>query len=254
MNWDAFINALTPVYGASESAAIARILKQENIEPDSAIERLLRAEPLQYILGKTWFYKHEFLIASGALIPRPETEELVDYIMKFKHPIKKGIDIGTGSGCIGISLALAYPNCSFTATDLSPQALNIAQKNAHALSCKNITFLAHDFLNEAFPGNDYSLIVSNPPYITPKEAESMEKNVMDYEPHMALFTPEDDVLIFYKRLAKFLSHQASSCVLYAEINAALGQETLDLFSDFPHRNLLKDMSGKDRFIAIKKEG
>jgi methylase of polypeptide subunit release factors len=85
MNWDAFINALTPVYGASESAAIARILKQENIEPDSVIERLLRAEPLQYILGKTWFYKHEFLIASGALIPRPETEEFVDYIIQLKR-------------------------------------------------------------------------------------------------------------------------------------------------------------------------
>lgn len=254
MNWDAFIHALTPVYGASESTAIARILELEKIQPDAVIDRLLRSEPLQYILGKTWFYKHEFLIESGALIPRPETEEMVDFIIKSKHEIKKGIDIGTGSGCIAISLALAYPNCSFTATDLSPQALNIAKKNAHVLSCKNITFLTHNFLNDAFPGNDYSLIVSNPPYIAPKEAESMAKNVMDYEPHMALFTPEDDVLIFYKRLAQFLAHQASDCVLYAEINAALGPETLDVFSDFPQRSLLKDMSGKDRFIAIKKEG
>ena len=254
MDWNAFIQAISPMYGRDEALAIARILEQEKIDAASVLERVLKAEPLQYIIGKTWFYKNEFLVAPGALIPRPETEELVDTIVKENLKGGKGIDIGTGSGCIAISLAKAYSNWNFTATDVSENALHLAKKNARVLGCNNLEFLQHDFLNDAFPGNEYSLIVSNPPYIAPKEAEEMEKNVLLFEPHLALFTPEADALIFYRRLREFLDYQISACTLYAEINAALGAETLDVFAAYPQRKLLKDMSGNDRFIEINKEG
>ena len=198
-------------------------LKDEEIEVlNKGIERLKNNEPLQYITGKAYFYGLEFEVSPAVLIPRPETEELVHQILKdfkirdFETRNKEKLmflEVGTGSGCISITLAKNLPNCHFIAIDISKEALKIAQKNAQKNEVTNIEFIELDFLDEKLIKELYlnysqlqniNSLISNPPYIKESEKLDMSSNVLDYEPHIALFVEEHNPLIFYKSLANFL--------------------------------------------------
>ncbi len=219
---------------------------------DSITSRINKNEPIQYILGSANFFGRTFGVNSSVLIPRPETELLVDEIKLFTQPIKTPIrilDIGTGSGCIAISLALEIPNALVTAVDVSVDALSCAKQNAAALKA-TINFKELDILNQELTGQ-YDLIVSNPPYISVDEKKSMKQNVLAYEPHLALFAPQNDPLIFYRTIAsrckKNLTSQGS---LWFEINEHFGKEVCELVEEqgFKNIKILKDLDGKDRMI------
>ncbi len=224
---------------------------------DTALQQLLQHKPLQQILGYAWFYGNKFLVDENTLIPRPETEELVDLIVKENGNKKISIlDIGTGSGCIAISLKKTLPNTAVTAIDVSNETLNIAKQNAASINTE-INFSELDFLNEdqwkALPLFD--LIVSNPPYISIEEKAEMKKNVLDFEPHLALFTPDNDVLVFYRKIAAFATtHLNSKGKIYVEINETLGKETAEIFTSKGFEpTIIKDLQGKDRMImAVQK--
>jgi release factor glutamine methyltransferase len=222
----------------------------------SAIDRLADKEPIQYILGETEFCGMNFKVGPGALIPRPETEELVDLITKDCRDIKKDLrilDIGTGSGCIAISLAKALPLASVSAWDISSEALSIATENA-TINNVSIHFEITDILTFV-PNEDqkalFDIIVSNPPYVRFSEASEMEANVLEYEPHVALFVDNSDPMLFYRiisGLSKVMLKPGGA--LYFEINSYLGQETLELVKSFAFSEvkLIQDISGKNRMI------
>lgn len=219
---------------------------------DAIISRLNQDEPIQYILGSANFFGRSFGVNSSVLIPRPETELLIDEIKMFTKSIKTPIqilDIGTGSGCIAISLALEIPNSIVTAIDISKDALNCAKHNALALGA-NINFIELDILNEELT-DQFDLIVSNPPYISVEEKKSMKQNVLAYEPHLALFAPQYDPLIFYRIIAatrkKNLTSKGS---LWLEVNEHFGSEVCNLLEaqGFKDLQILKDLDGKDRMI------
>lgn len=271
-------NKLEKKFGAVESRALSKILLEHffginhiglyrNDECNfpaaaisglnDAIYRLLDEEPIQHILGKVFFYDHHFEVGPGALIPRPETEELVDVIVK-DHSQSADlyiIDIGTGTGCIAISLALAMNSLHVMGLDKSNAALSIAKKNALTLNAR-VDFKEVDILNFNLDlPNDLDIIVSNPPYIRESEAATMERNVLDFEPHEALFVPDNEALIFYKRISELAFHLLKvGGHLYFEINEHLGQETLEevLNAGFEKAVLIKDMQGKDRIIKAQK--
>lgn len=222
----------------------------------SIISRLNKHEPIQYILGSAHFFGRSFSVNSSVLIPRPETELLIDEILKFTQPIKTPIrilDIGTGSGCIAITLALEIPNSLVTAIDISKDALTCAKQNATALKA-SVNFKELDILIQELT-DQYDLIVSNPPYISVEEKESMRKNVLAYEPHLALFAPQHDPLIFYRTIAskckKNLTPQGS---LWLEINERFGNEVCALLKEQGLKNvqILKDLDGKDRMVKALK--
>lgn len=216
------------------------------------LKELLAHKPLQYVLGKTCFYKNQFLVNEHVLIPRPETEELVNLIIKEQQNKQQSIiDIGTGSGCIAISLKKNLPLTNITAIDCSKAALNVATKNAKQLNTE-ITFLHLDFLVEKNWNNldFFDIIVSNPPYIKEEEKLSMFKNVLDYEPHVALFVSDNDALIFYRKIIEFSKKFLNpyGCI-YVEINESLGLETEHLFKQNNYTTLLiKDLQGKERML------
>lgn len=223
----------------------------------SAIDRLADNEPIQYILGETEFCGHHFGVRPGVLIPRPETEELVDLIAKDNRgKALRILDIGTGSGCIAISLAKALPLSQVSAWDISPEALKIATENA-VINEVIVHFEMTDVLK--YESNELQLasldiIVSNPPYVRISEAAEMEANVLKHEPHVALFVENEDPLLFYRVISglavKMLKPGGS---LYFEINSYLGKETLELVKTFPFKDvqLFQDISGKDRMIRAK---
>ena len=222
----------------------------------SIISRLNKHEPIQYILGSAHFFGRSFSVNSSVLIPRPETELLIDEILKFTQPIKTPIrilDIGTGSGCIAITLALEIPNSLVTAIDISMDALICARQNNTALKA-SVNFKELDILTQEST-DQYDLIVSNPPYISVEEKESMRKNVLAYEPHLALFAPQHDPLIFYRTIAskckKNLTPQGS---LWLEINERFGNEVCALMEEqgFKNVRILKDLDGKDRMVKVLK--
>ena len=216
------------------------------------LKELLAHKPLQYVLGKTCFYKNQFLVNEHVLIPRPETEELVNLIIKDQQNKQQSIiDIGTGSGCIAISLKKNLPLTNITAIDCSKAALNVATKNAKRLKTE-ITFLHLDFLVEKNWNNlgSFDIIVSNPPYIKEEEKLSMFKNVLDYEPHVAMFVSDNDALIFYRKIIEFSKKLLNpyGCI-YVEINELLGLETEHLFKQNNYTTLLiKDLQGKQRML------
>ena len=217
------------------------------------IGRLTRKEPVQYILGQADFCGHTFHVEPGVLIPRPETQELV-HLINLQHPNPCSIlDIGTGSGCIAISLALN--GHEVTAFDVSPDALCIAKKNARALSV-SVDFIEENILQPSYNTQQWDVIVSNPPYVCQKEAKQMDSNVLDYEPHLALFVPDDDPLLFYRAIAQYAcQHLKPRGRLYFEINQAYPTETTNLLTQmgFYQINTHLDMFDKPRFIsAIKK--
>lgn len=213
--------------------------------------RLLKNEPIQYILGYAWFCGHRFNVRNGVLIPRPETELLVDKVleiakMHIEDTRTKILDIGTGSGCIAVSLALA--GHKVTAMDISEDALNIAQENASILNA-DVNFVHENILHPSASSEQWDIIVSNPPYICLHEAEEMERNVLDHEPHLALFVPDTDPLIFYRAIASFaMSHLAPNGWLCLEINQAFPDETTQLLSSFGFRDItiIPDQYGKNR--------
>ena len=213
--------------------------------------RLLKNEPIQYILGYAWFCGHRFNVRNGVLIPRPETELLVDKVleiakMHIEDTRTKILDIGTGSGCIAVSLALA--GHKVTAMDISEDALNIAQENASILNA-DVNFVHENILHQSASHEQWDIIVSNPPYICLHEAEEMERNVLDHEPHLALFVPDTDPLIFYRAIASFaMSHLAPNGWRCLEINQAFPDETTQLLSSFGFRDItiIPDQYGKNR--------
>ena len=230
------------------------------------IDRLNTHEPIQYILGETEFYGRRFLVNDSVLIPRPETEELVKYVVDKTLRTQNSkprtlLDIGTGSGCIAISLAKELPNFRVSAYDISEKALETAKKNAE-LNKADVTFEKVDILNPSFNihHSPFTIIVSNPPYVTKQEIDRMQKNVLNFEPHLALFVEDSEPLVFYEAIANFAFNNLTDNGLVAvEINETLGEETANVFKrkGFSEVEIIKDIHQKDRFVSAvlhKKDG
>lgn len=229
------------------------------VQWDLIIEELKTQKPIQYILGETFFYGLRFEVNENTLIPRPETEELVDLIISKNLTNQQSknlkiLDIGTGSGCIAIALAKNIPNAEVFAIDVSEKALEIAQKNA-AQNEVNVTFLQKNILETDDLEQAFDIIVSNPPYVRHLEKAEINKNVLEYEPHIALFVKDDDALVFYRKIADLAKKNLKqNGQLYFEINQYLGKETFQLVENFDFKNvqLIKDIYGNDRMISAEK--
>lgn len=220
---------------------------------EDAIHRLKKNEPIQYITERADFFGLEFKVSPSTLIPRPETEELVDCILREnqQNPTAHMLDIGTGSGCIPISIQTKMPLSNLKSIDISEEALTIAQENNQRLNTK-VTFYKKDILNELLTEFEkFDVIISNPPYIREFERELMNENVLKYEPHLALFVDNHKPLQFYKRIT-FLATKAlkKGGKLYFEINESFGKETALLLKNagFSTVEIIKDLQGKDRIV------
>ena len=271
-----FIQVLTPLYGEGEAESFFYLILEEKqqlkridlaLQPDlvfpeeeivvwnSILEQLKLEIPIQYLLGKTSFYGLDFEVNENVLIPRPETEELVDWIVSQNLKILESqslkiLDIGTGSGCIAISLAKNLPNAEVFAIDVSEKALTTAQKNAERNEVE-VTFISQNILETLDLDQEFDIIVSNPPYVRNLEKEEIKKNVLDNEPHLALFVEDHDALIFYRKIAELAQKNLSnSGQLYFEINQYLGKEMISLLEELNFKNveLRKDIYGNDRMI------
>ena len=232
---------------------------------ESALFELKKEKPIQYILGETEFYGLPFLVNENTLIPRPETEELVAWILesaKYEVQNKKLnlLDIGTGSGCIAISLAKNLPNAQVAAIDVSEKALVIAKENAK-VNAVDVNFIQADILKmddlDQLPTSNFQLpthfdiIVSNPPYVRNLEKVEIKPNVLNYEPHLALFVEDTDALLFYRKIAELAFENLSKKgQLYFEINQYLGKETIEVLERLGFKNieLRKDIYGNDRMV------
>lgn len=244
-------------------------LPPNRTEPDwfRILERLNRQEPIQHVIGTTIFCGLEFDVSPDVLIPRPETEDLVRLIMHDfadrngepgdgpERPVEV-LDIGTGSGCLAVTLARFLPSASVMGWDVSEQALALARRNAENLGATDVTFAIQDIL--AVPteyAKTFDCIVSNPPYVTRSEAAQMNRNVLEYEPDLALFVDDADPLIFYKAVATFAAdHLAPGGACYVEINERFGDDTRQVFSErgFSMVQVYKDIHGKDRSVRASK--
>lgn len=217
--------------------------------------RIQQGEPIQYVTGKMLFRDFDLNVNSSVLIPRPETAELPDLIVsEIESAPDSFIDLGTGSGCIAIALAKIYTDAEGNACDISLDALQTAKGNAHDNKVE-INFFWQDMNDPEFlTGNKmYDLIVSNPPYISAAEFNSLEKNVIDFEPHSALFAPADDALHFYRRIAAFArTHLNNNGSLWLELNPLFADETADIFRHAGMKDvrIYPDLTGKDRFIGV----
>jgi release factor glutamine methyltransferase len=286
--------ALATIHDESEAEAIAALMvehvakkkmqqiKQEIITADEAqeidriLKQLLTHRPLQYVLNEAWFYGLKFEVNESVLIPRPETEELVDWTIKevrsklAQHSLGEVekcevrsealtthyspltiLDIGTGSGCIPIAIKKNLPETEVSAIDVCSEALHTATTNA-VNNETEISFQLLDFLDESKWDqlSKYDIIVSNPPYIKTTEANTMSKHVLEFEPHKALFVPDEDALLFYRKIADFaLHHLQPTGAVYVEINQQLGKETVGLFQQKGFTlELRNDMSGNERMV------
>lgn len=224
---------------------------------EETLERLQKQEPIQYILGKTEFYELELHLNSATLIPRPETEELVRWIIEEGKdlPSPKVLDIGTGSGCIAIATAKNLLSAKVQALDFSIQALEMATSNAKRNQVE-VDFYQQDILGPQGLKEKYDIIVSNPPYVRELEKAEIEINVLGYEPHAALFVSDQDPLIFYRKIAELaIVNLLPKGLLFLEINQYLGKETVALLKDagFKSVELRQDMFGKDRMIKAQKD-
>ena len=287
MNHRELIAALTPLHGAGEARAIVRMVMEERfglsqtdlllgkdttLSPNDRAEmekiagRLLTGEPVQHVLGYADFFGHRFRVTPDVLIPRPETEELVAWATELyssfvtRHSSFHLLDLCTGSGCIAISLALAFPQTHVVGVDISDAALAIARDNAHTLNVSNVEFLKYNILSEDTESSPlwgelergFSLLTANPPYVLDSEATTMSPTVLDYEPSLALFVPDDDPLRFYRAIAaigrRYLQPGAS---LLVEINAALADQTRSLFESFGYTDiqLRDDRFGRPRMLC-----
>ncbi len=272
-----FIKALLPFYDEMEAESFFYLLlenkhqlrridlaldvdsvfsENEILNWNAILEKLKIQIPIQYIIGTTHFYGLEFFVDENVLIPRSETEELVDWIVKLNSKLSKKknlkiLDIGTGSGCIAVSLAKNIPNSEVFAIDVSENALAIAKNNA-ILNKVPVTFLHKNILETKDLSQKFDIIVSNPPYVRNLEKAEIKPNVLDNEPHLALFVPDNDPLIFYKKIAELAAANLNpNGQLFFEINQYLGKETQELLESIGLKNieLRKDIYGNDRMIA-----
>ncbi len=221
---------------------------------EQSINQLLQHKPIQQIIGYTWFAGNKFYVDENVLIPRPESDELVEHIVKQRQNQSISIiDIGTGSGCIAVSLKHKLPNVTVTAVDISDKALLIAAKNANSIGV-DVNFVQLDFLEENnwYQLTKFDVIVSNPPYIKELEKALIHNNVLLHEPHLALFVPDDNALIFYEKIALFAqTHLKPNGSIWLEINEALGKETASVFIDSGFSaEIILDMQGKERMIKV----
>ena len=238
--------ALNPNFEISE----AEVQKWEAI-----ISELKTEKPIQYIIGETWFYDSKFYVNEHTLIPRPETEELVDWIFATEKKNDKKekltiLDIGTGTGCIPISLKKNIPQAEVSAIDVSEEALKVAQRNALENKVE-INFILQNILETEDLKQQFDIIVSNPPYVRNMEKQEIKKNVLAFEPHLALFVEDNDALLFYRKIAQLaLKNLTPNGLLFFEINQYLGKETIELLEDLGFKNieLKKDIYGNDRMI------
>ncbi|QKJ29816.1 peptide chain release factor N(5)-glutamine methyltransferase [Mucilaginibacter mali] len=231
--------------------------QQEELE--IILQELKTGKPVQYILGHTEFYGLSFNVNPSVLIPRPETEELVQWVIqsidKSPKPIQNILDIGTGSGCISISLKENKSNIQIFAIDISTEALEVAKGNA-LLNQVDVNFIEADILNfnTSIELPKFDIIISNPPYVTLADKQRMHRNVTDFEPHTALFVPEQDPLVFYKAITDFARlYLNENGLLFFEINESLGRETVEMIADKSFKNieLRQDMSGRDRMLKAE---
>jgi release factor glutamine methyltransferase len=235
------------------------ILKKEVELPadwSSRLARLASGEPLQYVMGKTYFRDHLFAVNSDTLIPRPETEELVDLVLAHAPENARVLDVGTGSGCIPISLKLERPSLQVEAWDISEGALVMARQNAETLQAA-VSFKLQDIFAWPTSAGSWDVILSNPPYVTEGEKKEMANHVLDFEPHLALFVPDDDALKYYEALADFAIERLSNGgYLCLEINQYFGTQTVELLfsKGFQEVQLKKDFKGNDRMIVAQKSG
>lgn len=271
-----FIQALAPIYDIGEAESFFYLVLEEKhqlkridlaLQPDlifsaeeignwnTILEQLKKEIPIQYLLGKTSFYGLDFEVNENVLIPRPETEELVEWILesqksKVGSTSLKILDIGTGSGCIAISLAKNSANAKVCALDVSEKALATARKNAE-INRVNVTFINQNILETLDLGQEFDIIVSNPPYVRNLEKQEIKKNVLDNEPHLALFVDDNDALIFYRKIAQLAQKNLkSNGQLYFEINQYLGKEMIELLEEmgFKGIELRQDIYGNDRMM------
>jgi release factor glutamine methyltransferase len=272
-------DALTALYDQREAGNIAdmvmekitglkridRVMKKGH-ELDSAqtqlfhqyADSLLLHQPVQYVLQEVWFYGMPLYVDERVLIPRPETEELVEWIIKAQTKKTTILDIGTGSGCIAIGLKKNIPAAAVWAMDISEAALEVARKNA-AAQRTDISFLRADILQEATQSSlpSFDIIASNPPYIPASGQKDMSKNVTHYEPHTALFVPDDDPLMFYSAISAFASGNLNANGhVYVEIHEDMGEAVKSIFEKQGFTNIVirKDLQGKDRMIRAGREG
>jgi len=225
---------------------------------NTIISELKTEKPIQYITGEAWFYGLRFEVNENTLIPRPETEELVEWIIEESKNLKVQqsknltiLDIGTGSGCIPISLKKEIPNAIVSAIDVSEKALEMAKKNAEDNEVE-VNFMLKNILETESFNEKYNIIVSNPPYVRNLEKQEIKKNVLAYEPHLALFVEDNNALIFYRKIAELaLTSLTSNGKLFFEINQYLGKETVELLDKLGFKNieLRKDFVGNDRMIC-----
>lgn len=270
-----FIDQIAPIFGKSEAESFFYIILEylhnvkridlalnHNLEMTEMLilkwnkisKDLKTHKPIQYILGETEFYGLLFKVNKHTLIPRPETEELVQLIVNAKLKAVENIkilDIGTGSGCIAIALAKNMPNAKVFALDISEKALKIAKLNAMSNQVE-VTFLHQNILETASLKQHYDLIVSNPPYVRNLEKVEISKNVLHFEPHLALFVDDNDALLFYRKIAQLAKINLSkNGFLYFEINQYLADETIDMLQNLNFKNihLYQDVYGNDRMIS-----
>lgn len=221
-----------------------------------AITELQTAKPIQYILGETEFFSNRFFVDENVLIPRPETEELVDWVLQTypdKTHLLQILDVGTGSGCIAISLAKALPEAQVTAIDVSPKAIAVAQHNAERNGIK-VQFLQRDILQTETLPEKYDIIISNPPYVRELEKNEMHSNVLNYEPHLALFVPDDRPLLFYEQIATLAQQYLKpKGRLFFEINQYLAAQMQVMLAqkNFTEITLRQDLSGNDRMLCAR---
>ncbi|MDH6356283.1 peptide chain release factor N(5)-glutamine methyltransferase [Parabacteroides sp. PF5-9] len=236
-----------------------QLTDDETLQIEKILTRLKHYEPIQYVLGKAYFYGLTLRVNPAVLIPRPETEELVDLIIQNQKESKiRLLDIGTGSGCIAIALGKNLPDATITGIDISEDALKTAAINARENQV-DVQLLHVDILSETetetnLPGY-FDVIVSNPPYVMEKEKEGMGRNVLQYEPPGALFVPDDDPLLFYRRIARLAYQKLTpEGQLYFEINAQCGDETVDMLQKegYNQVELIQDLCGKERIIKAQR--
>lgn len=227
-------------------------------ELEKVLKQLLQEQPLQYIIGKAYFRSLTLTVNSSVLIPRPETEELVNWVLEDHQNLEEKqtlIDFGTGSGCIAIALAKEQPSFEVTAIDFYSSVLNLAKQNA-IKNKTSVSFLQHDILQLNTLKLNVDIIVSNPPYIPPSEQREMKPNVLNYEPHLALFVPENDPLIFYRSILEYgLLSLVSDGLIYFEINPRFLLEMKSLILSFKVYSILerKDIFGKLRMLRVQKK-